>query len=67
MIWLQYGLHADEDTNGHVDNMAAFAAPGVVLLSWTDDERDPQYQRSLHSLRLLEAATDAQGRAIRGT
>lgn len=65
VIWLQYGLHADDDTNGHVDNIAAFAAPGVVLLSWTDDERDPQYQRSLHCLRVLEASTDAQGRAVR--
>lgn len=66
VIWLQYGLHADDDTNGHVDNIAAFAAPGVVLLSWTDDQRDPQYQRSLHSLRVLEDSIDAQGRQIQG-
>ena len=27
---------------GHIDNFACFAAPGVVLLAWTDDESDPQ-------------------------
>lgn len=36
-----------------------------MLLSWTDDERDPQHQRSLHCLQVLQGCTDAQGRAIR--
>jgi hypothetical protein len=36
------GLYGDDDTNGHVDNMACFARPGVVLLSWTDNTSDPQ-------------------------
>ena len=36
------GLFADHDTNGHIDNFACFARPGVVLLAWTDDESDPQ-------------------------
>lgn len=42
VLWLPKGLYADEDTNGHVDNIACFARPGVVLLSWTDDKSDPQ-------------------------
>ncbi len=42
IIWLPRGLFADDDTNGHVDNIACFARPGVVLLSWTDDTQDPQ-------------------------
>lgn len=32
----------DAITNGHVDNLACFVRPGVVALSWTDDENDPQ-------------------------
>jgi agmatine deiminase len=42
MIWLGQGVYNDE-TDGHVDNLACFARPGVVLLTWTDDESDPQH------------------------
>ncbi len=45
VLWLPKGLYADEDTNGHVDNIACFARPGEVLLSWTDDQTDPQVQQ----------------------
>lgn len=54
----------DEDTNGHVDNLCCFIKPGVVLLSWTDDEKDPQYQRSVEALSVLTESVDAQGRQI---
>lgn len=42
VIWLPRGLYGDDDTNGHVDNFACFARPGVVLLAWTEDTSDPQ-------------------------
>ena len=42
VIWLPRGLVGDDDTNGHIDNFACFAAPGVVLLAWTDDADDLQ-------------------------
>ena len=64
VIWLPRGVHLDE-TDGHVDNMARFAAPGVVMLTWTDDESDPQYERSAEALAVLESSTDAQARPIR--
>jgi hypothetical protein len=31
-----------EVVNGHVDNMACFIRPGVVVISWTEDKTDPQ-------------------------
>lgn len=63
-IWLPGGLHGDDDTDGHVDNFACFARPGVVLLAWTDDVMDPQRERSLEALDVLENTTDAQGRKL---
>ena len=43
IIWLWKGMVCDDAiTNGHVDNLACFIRPGVVGLSWTDDEKDPQ-------------------------
>lgn len=61
ILWLGAGVFEDE-TDGHVDNLACFARPGVVLLTWTDDEDDPQHGISSDARERLEAATDAQGR-----
>jgi agmatine deiminase len=61
VVWLGRGVHADE-TDGHVDNLACFVRPGVVLLTWTEDESDPQLEISRDALARLEAATDARGR-----
>ena len=63
VIWLGRGVPNDE-TDGHIDNLACFARPGVVLLTWTDDEADPQYAISRDALERLEAATDARGRSL---
>ncbi|MGV0167297.1 agmatine deiminase [Furfurilactobacillus sp. WILCCON 0119] len=64
VIWLKDGIYNDE-TNGHVDNIANFVRPGVVALAWTDDENDPQYKISKENLDILENATDAKGRKIK--
>jgi agmatine deiminase len=61
VIWLPYGVYLDE-TNGHVDNFCRFVAPGKVMLTWTDDVTDPQYERSAAALKILTAETDARGR-----
>jgi agmatine deiminase len=59
VIWLGRGVFNDE-TDGHIDNLACFVRPGTVLLSWTDDESDPQYEVSRDALGRLEAATDSR-------
>jgi agmatine deiminase len=63
VIWLGRGVCNDE-TDGHVDNIACFARPGVVLLTWTADEGDPQHAISRDALERLEAVTDARGRSF---
>jgi agmatine deiminase len=63
VVWLGRGVIEDE-TDGHVDNLACFARPGVVLLTWTEDESDPQHEISLDARRRLEAAVDARGRRL---
>lgn len=44
--------------------MCCFVKPGVVLLSWTDDQSDPQYERSIEALSILETTSDANGRKL---
>ena len=63
VVWLPFGVFLDE-TNGHVDNFCRFVEPGKVILTWTDDPADPQYERSMAALAVLEATRDAHGRTI---
>jgi agmatine deiminase len=63
VIWLARGLPGDE-TDGHVDNIACFVRPGVVLLAWTEDESDPQHAVCADALARLREASDARGREL---
>ncbi|CAL5360899.1 unnamed protein product [Camellia sinensis] len=57
-------LGCDDDTNGHIDNLCCFVKPGAALLSWTNDESDPQYERSVEAFSVLSHVTDAKGRKL---
>ncbi|MFZ1989965.1 MAG: agmatine deiminase family protein [Alphaproteobacteria bacterium] len=63
IMWLPYGLE-DDETDGHIDNVAAFAAPGMVLLNWTDDESDPNFIRMRANEKALKAAQDRTGQRV---
>jgi len=63
IIWLGAGL-VDDETSGHIDNIACFIRPGVVALTWCDDPSDPQYAISRDAFERLSVARDARGRAI---
>lgn len=63
IIWLPFGVYLDE-TNGHVDNFCRFVSPGKVMLTWTDDVLDPQYERSAAALKVLQTERDARGREL---
>ncbi len=63
IIWLGNGVPGDE-TDGHVDNLACFVAPGRVLLSWCDDPADPHHAVSRDAEARLKVARDAKGRAL---
>ena len=64
IIWLGEGVVNDE-TDGHIDNLACFVRPGEVCLTWSDNRRDPQYRVSLDAFERLSAARDAQGRRLK--
>lgn len=63
-IWLPYGLALDDDTDGHVDNIAAFAAPGRLVLQGCDDPDEDDWLRLDVDRRVAQGAVDARGRAI---
>jgi agmatine deiminase len=64
VVWLTKGVVNDE-TDGHIDNLCAFVKPGEVVLTWTDNKRDPQYRVSQEAFERLTEARDAQGRKFK--
>jgi agmatine deiminase len=64
VIWLGNGV-VDDETNGHIDNLCCFVRPGEVVLTWTDDKRDPQYKISQDAYERLRSARDAKGRKLK--
>ena len=63
VLWLARGIDPEE-TNGHVDDVACFVRPGVVLAAVTDDKDDWRYELLQDNLAALEQATDAKGRRL---
>jgi agmatine deiminase len=55
-IWLGEGC-AGDDTHGHVDDIARFASPGVVLLAYEENEDDLNHRPSVDNLLRLQAAS----------
>ncbi|MEI9989584.1 MAG: agmatine deiminase family protein [Rhizomicrobium sp.] len=63
VIWLGEGF-SDDETDGHIDNIACFAAPGRVLVGVPSSRGHPDFEPVMETIRRLEDARDAQGRRI---
>jgi agmatine deiminase len=62
-VWLGEGLDKDE-TDGHVDNIACYVRPGVVMAVTCDDPADRNHAILKDNLARLAKARDAKGRAL---
>jgi len=56
VVWLGLGLVEDFDTDGHVDNVCAWIAPGRVLLQTVADPGNPNYEHCMENARRLRSA-----------
>ena len=63
IIWLGEG-YQDDETDGHIDEIAAFVRPGAVLMSATDDPADANFKTFQDILDRLKQARDAKGREL---
>jgi len=67
VVWLPRGLTRDYGlygTRGHVDIVASFARPGLVLVHTQPDPAHPDHEIGKANVALLRGSTDARGRAL---
>ena len=57
VLWLGEGIVGD-DTDGHIDDIARFVAPSVIVCAVEDDPADANYKLLQDNLARLRAMTD---------
>jgi agmatine deiminase len=63
VIWIERGL-VNDHTDGHVDNIARFVAPGVVVCQSPAGDDDPHKERLEEIAAFLKTQRDARGRML---
>ena len=63
VLWVG-GELAGDDTDGHIDQLARFVAPGRVIAARQPDPLDPNHAPLEANLALLEKLVDARGRRL---
>jgi agmatine deiminase len=63
VLWLGEGIVGD-DTDGHVDDIARFVGPNVIVCAVEEDPADANYQLLQDNLQRLRHMTDAHGRSF---
>ena len=67
VIWLPRGLTKDYKrfgTRGHVDLVAAWVRPGLLVAHSQPDRDHPDFEVCKENLRILRGSTDARGRQL---
>ncbi|MCG8441451.1 MAG: agmatine deiminase family protein, partial [Caulobacterales bacterium] len=63
VVWVERGLRGDH-TDGHIDTLARFARPGLVLCQAPAGPGDPNAEVLDEVARALDRARDADGRRL---
>ena len=56
VVWLPFGLVLDDDTDGHVDNVAAFIGSRDVIMQGCDDKNEADFVRCAANIAVAKSA-----------
>jgi agmatine deiminase len=62
-LWLDQGIVGD-DTDGHVDDICRYLAPGLVCAAIEEDVNDENHGPLARNLRTLQSLRDVKGRRL---
>lgn len=60
IIWLDHGL-ANDETDGHIDNILSVVSPTELCMAWTDDRNNVNYKRVHRAFELLNDIESTEG------
>ena len=63
VLWLGEGIVGD-DTDGHIDDIARFVSPNVIVCAREDDPEDANHELLEDNLRRLRSMTDSFGKSF---
>jgi len=64
VLWLGEGIVGD-DTDGHIDDIARFVGPNMIVCALEEDPEDANYKLLQDNLARLKSMTDVEGRPFR--
>jgi agmatine deiminase len=64
VIWFDQGWSQSRDTDGHIDGIALFVAPGRLFLLDPSDASDPDHRLAAANRAVLASTPDARGRTV---
>tara|TARA_B100001013_G_scaffold287426_1_gene187244 strand:- start:21 stop:1022 length:1002 start_codon:yes stop_codon:yes gene_type:complete len=64
VIWLKKGLFEDKSTDGHVDCVAEYLAPGKILIQTIYDKKNSNFEILKENYNIIKNETDASGNKL---
>ena len=64
IIWLKKGLFEDKSTDGHVDCVAEYLAPGKILIQTIYNKNNPNYEILKNNHKIIKNSKDVMGNKL---
>ena len=64
IVWVDGGGLDGDDTDGHIDQLARFVTPGIVVAATSSRADDPNREGLLHNVKVLREVVRADGEAL---